>query len=323
MKRLVLLITVAAFAFLFSSAAFGAILQVPSAEYTTIQAGIDAASSGDTVQVAAGTYTENITMKSGVVIQGAGQGVSTIDGGGSGYVVTANSVDSTAKLDGFTITNGLSGGMSNTLSSPTVTNCTFLGGSSGSGQMYNNWFSSPLVANCTFSGNLNGGMVNNESSSPTITNCTFSENGNTGGNGGGIYNSSSSPTVTNCTFSLNKATNGGGIYNVSSSPTVTNCIFSRNEAGIGAGMYNANSPSTVVTSCTFWGNSAIGLYNNNSTVIVTNCTFSHNNFIGPWDAGGIVNDAGSSVTLTNSIVWGNDTDEIQNAGGSSMHNHLL
>ena len=99
--------------------------------FCTIQSGIDAASSGDTVQVAAGTYYENITMKSGVVIQGAGQGVSIIDGGGSGSVVTAISVDSAAMLDGFTITGGLSdfgGGMyiyNN--SSPTVTNCTFSG----------------------------------------------------------------------------------------------------------------------------------------------------------------------------------------------------
>lgn len=41
--------------------------------FTTIQAAIDAASSGDTVSVPAGTYTETLTMKAGVAVVGAGQ----------------------------------------------------------------------------------------------------------------------------------------------------------------------------------------------------------------------------------------------------------
>ena len=53
MKRLVLLVAVVGFVCLLASAAFGKIIQVPTTEYPTIQAGIDAASSGDTVQVAA------------------------------------------------------------------------------------------------------------------------------------------------------------------------------------------------------------------------------------------------------------------------------
>ena len=148
--------------------------------FCKIQDGIDAASSADTVQVAAGTYNENIIMKNGVVIQGAGQSFTTIDGGDNDSVVTAIDVDSTSMLDGFTITGGFSdygGGMYNENSSPTVNNCTFSGNSAGDygGGMYNE-NSSPTMSNCTFLGNSagdsGGGMENYDYSSPTLNNCT-------------------------------------------------------------------------------------------------------------------------------------------------------
>ncbi|MDY6893482.1 MAG: DUF1565 domain-containing protein, partial [Chloroflexota bacterium] len=89
--------------------------------YQTIDKGIDEAIAGDTVHVAAGTYVENITMKGGVVIQGAGADVTSINGTRAGSVVTSIGLDATAKLAGFTITNGSAftgGGMYNENSSP-------------------------------------------------------------------------------------------------------------------------------------------------------------------------------------------------------------
>ena len=294
--------------------------------FCSIQSGINVASTGDIVEVAAGTY-EKITMKSGVVIQGAGQGISIIDGGASGSVVTANGVDSSAKLDGFTITNGnatYGGGMDSINSSPTVSNCTFSGNTAsyyGGGMRIA--FSSPTVTNCTFSGNTsveNGGGMYNWTSSPTVTNCTFS--GNTSvENGGGMGNNNSSPNVINCTFSGNSADYGGGMYNdSSSSPTVTNCTFSENTAGIeGGGMHSHNYSSPTVTNCTFSGNSAdYGggmVHYDNSTPTVTNCTFSGNSAV--LIGGGMYNGYQSSSTVTNCTFSGNT---VGNYSGGGMYN---
>ncbi|MDP2310807.1 MAG: lamin tail domain-containing protein [Pseudomonadota bacterium] len=55
-------------------------LAVTLSPFTTIQAAIDAASSGDTVAVPSGTYTEDLTLRSGVSVQGAGQGQTWVVG---------------------------------------------------------------------------------------------------------------------------------------------------------------------------------------------------------------------------------------------------
>ena len=87
---------------------FADTLYVPS-EYSTIQAGIDAASNGDTVQVAPGTYYENINFKGKTITVKSEWGPvhSVIDGGQADTVVLFENYESRlAVLDGFMITNG-------------------------------------------------------------------------------------------------------------------------------------------------------------------------------------------------------------------------
>ena len=74
----------------------------PEHPYQHIQDGIDVAFVGDSVLVAAGTYEENITLKSGVEVIGAGAEVTTITAA-SGYVVTADNIGSEVVISGFTI----------------------------------------------------------------------------------------------------------------------------------------------------------------------------------------------------------------------------
>src|SRR5574341_1154140 len=177
-------------------------------------------------------------------------------GSNSYHVVTGSGTDSSALLDGFTITAGQAnatapndsgGGLYNSGGSPTLADITFSGNSATSygGGTFNFLNSSPTLTDVTFTGNWagsGGGMVNHNNSSPTLTNVTFS--GNSVFNGGGMYNvNNSSPTLTGVTFSGNSATvYGGGMYNSGGSPTLTNVILWGNTAGSsGPQIFNSSS----------------------------------------------------------------------------------
>jgi parallel beta-helix repeat protein len=290
----------------------------------SIQAAINAAADeGDTVEVSAGTYTENLIWNDkSIWLIGAGVDVTTINGGGVGSCLVMTNVPDTARVEGFTITNGnavYGGGMYNEDSDLTITDCAFKdnlseeGVLSIGGGMYNS-YSSPTITNCTFTGNTllygRGAGMHNDYSSPTVTACTFSDN-TASGAGGGMDNSYSSPIVTNCTFTGNKALgNGGGgmCSSYGSNPTVTNCTFSDNSSGFsGGGMLNISSSATVtVTNCIFSGNSAVsggGMDNSYSNSTITGCTFIGNS--ASW-GGGMCNRWGSP-TVTNCTFSGNST----------------
>ena len=84
------------------------IIRVPADE-PAIQRAIAAATNGDTVQVAPGTYVENLNFlgKSIRITSEQGPGVTIIDGNGSGPVVTFGTAEGRQSvLNGFTVRNG-------------------------------------------------------------------------------------------------------------------------------------------------------------------------------------------------------------------------
>src|SRR6185437_2026048 len=89
-----------------------AVLLVDPSHFTTISAAMAAANNGDTIQVAAGTYSETVTVDKSVTIEGAQSGVdarirsgaeSIVTGAGNGgntpFVIGADDVT----IDGFTV----------------------------------------------------------------------------------------------------------------------------------------------------------------------------------------------------------------------------
>jgi hypothetical protein len=92
----------------FAPALFASTINVPAGQ-PTIQAAINAASNGDIILVAPGTYTENINFlgKAITVESSKGAKVTIINGGEVASVVTFSSNETpTSVLKGFTLTNG-------------------------------------------------------------------------------------------------------------------------------------------------------------------------------------------------------------------------
>ena len=170
---------------------------VPS-EYSTIQAGINAAVEGDTVIVAPDTYTgsDNCNLEfNGYTITVRSTNPNDPDIVAStiidcvttdyiGFNCGSNTANST--ISGFTIING-SQGIRCTQASPTITNCVISGNvtplNGGGIRCVDN--SNPTISNCIITGNNTadsapghgdgGGIACEDNSNPLITNCIISD----------------------------------------------------------------------------------------------------------------------------------------------------
>jgi predicted outer membrane repeat protein len=192
----------------------------------SIQTAIDSASYFDTVQVAPGTYIENITLKKGVALIGAGASSTIIDANSVDTTVKSSFCDPNTRLTCFTITGGdarYGGGMYNVYSHVIITNCVFIANNASYGGAMRNLTSDPNIINCIFIGNSaadRGGAIHNVyDSRPTITNCTFAHN--SADTGGVMRNHNSEPKITNCILWQNTAPTGPEISNLDCSPVIS------------------------------------------------------------------------------------------------------
>src|SRR5215213_6716581 len=75
---------------------------MPAADSATIQGGVNAASTGDTIVVCPGTYSEQVNVNKAVILQGAQAGVHGAAAGRPGTATTESIVDGTTVASGRT-----------------------------------------------------------------------------------------------------------------------------------------------------------------------------------------------------------------------------
>ena len=301
-------------------------------DFDTIQAGIDAAVDGDTVLVAPGEYviTEPITFrgKAITVKSEARPDETTIrmgtpaDPERGSVVAFENNETSASVLDGFTIT----GGIGCRLWVPEESEFEWWGG----GIYFN--ASSGTLRNCAIVQNGakddGGGVMVCPMSSATLSSCIISGNSAKEESGGGVccaYNSS--VTMNNCIITENSAqvVGGGACVAFDSSMTLTDCIIADNsteqDAGGGIGCWYG---SLIIDRCTIIDNTARtwyagGVYCGHSSTILTNCLIARNT--AALGGGGVAcSYTDTSLTISNSTIWGNSGGSRWGGGGVLCRN---
>lgn len=302
-------------------------LYVPS-EYSTIQAGIDAANDLDVIIVAPGTYTgtgnrdldfrgkaikvqsmapENPSMVAATVIDCQGDNWNHHRGFYFHSGEEANSV-----LSGFTIKRGRvtgrpakGGAIYCSGASPTIKNCVITSNSAlGSG-------GNP------HGGSAQGGGVYCESNSyATLIDCTVSSNRAIGGEGDDQWCS----PMSGCSGGLGSGGSGygGGIYSSGDSGlTIVDCIISDNSASGGSGglYYEDLDPMVGEGGGWAWGG---GVYCGSAAAVIKNCSIVSNTIRG-GDGGQVENPYGfdgergmvfgggvcGEITISDSIISSN------------------
>jgi len=229
--------------------AWGADFFVPGT-HATIQGAVNAASSGDVIQVSAGTYYENVYMKPGVQLIGAGPSLTVLDGGSNATVVSIPyGSGNNTRIEGFTLQHG--------------------NGQTGGGLRISSG-ASPVVTNCWIDGNhasaRGGGIYIDAQSAPTIEFCVIKNN--SADEGGGIFVQTSDAVLRWNVICHNSAlVLGGGVHIAfAMNITIENNSICLNEVDhdYGAGLSVASSMGTVQRNIIAVNTGSAGFYTSGS-----------------------------------------------------------
>jgi nitrous oxidase accessory protein NosD len=304
-------------------------------DFTSIQAAVDAAASGDTIEVGEGTFLENVLIEAkSLTVEGAARETTIVDGGHSGSVFlisTTDGIDVEARIAHMTVRNG-----------------------SSSGVCADGWFSSgPLVSavlddllieKSSGSSCAGGGVTSLDAAQVTVSNSIIA--GNLTPAWGAVVSWYGDLTITDSIIEGNQAdgifvwgatydalpldlsdsivsgNSGHGILTQWGVVTVSNSTISGN---VDHGLFFDYSTATV-TSSTISGNTGAGIvsaspgYYGGTLVTVTDSTVAGNGEYGLWTGTG---DYGASrLRFDGTIVAGNSPTDCANDRGDSLGHNL-
>ena len=287
--------------FYMNSDAMAVTRSVPSG-YATIKAAINAAVSGDIIEVSPGQYNESITLKSGITLRGLNRQTTVINAAGTGKrAVWIPWQTTNVSISNLTIKGGIAEGTG--LNDP-YGGGIFVDGSTGI-----------TISNCNIMNNssLHGGGVAIRNSSVSLKNNLITNNfarstRDTNAcqvSGGGIFIWCASLYNNQITVSGNQIFNNYSQVPVPPSGNTKGCY------AVGGGLFHqldtANANHNIsISNNNFYANQASGAQHygggayiytsNNSQVRVTNNTFSNNNGL---DGGGIAVIESNAAILNN------------------------
>ena len=215
-------------------------------DFSTLQAAVDAAMSGDTIEVAPGTYTENVSVSAKtLVIEGSGVDATILQGDGSDTVMMVTSGG--LNLSHMTITGGTQGlalrGVVGSLTSVEVDSNT--GSEQGGGVSITDGADLNLTAVIITnnSGSDGGGLYLDAASQAELTDIWLEGNSATG-SGGAAYTAGKVQLMDSDIYNNDAAVHGGGLFSTGLSPEVLTSKFWGNTAGENGGAIAVNESST-------------------------------------------------------------------------------
>ena len=273
--------------------------------FLTITHAISVASSGDTIQVANGNYTENVVINKSLILNGQNSDTTVVIGS---LAVSS----STVTISNIQFKNSSGVAVGTGLSSITFTNVKS-DSSAGDGAVFNN-VSGVTITNSRFSYNNNNGLKLLSCSNVTLTNVTANSNGRggvTNGNGISLYGVATA-TVTNANASSNArhglsiSASGNSNIIISGGTFNSNGTNPQGLDGSGGGINiyaNSFTVSGVTVSGTVLADSnktaGILLFSENSSSNITNINVSGSvTLAGNGGAGAVVYGRSSSISLS-------------------------